>query len=96
MTVYLPELLAFGVGGALGTFFFGGLLWTTRRLMTSGRPALLMSASFLLRVTVVVLGLYAVSASRWDRCVAGVLGLLVARTLVGRGLARAPRVAHAS
>jgi F1F0 ATPase subunit 2 len=89
----IPWLLACVAGVALGSLFFGGLWWTTKRLFTSRRPALLVAGSFLVRMAVVGLGLYFVSNHRWDRGVACAIGLTMARTLVGRRVTGAHPVA---
>jgi F1F0 ATPase subunit 2 len=45
-------------GVVLGLVFFGGLWWTTQRLATSSRPAILVSVSLLVRVAVLAAGLF--------------------------------------
>jgi F1F0 ATPase subunit 2 len=71
-------------GIVLGAFFFGGLWWTVRKGMASERVALWFLGSMLLRTSVVVLGFYFVLGDDWRRLVAGLLGFVVARTIVMR------------
>jgi F1F0 ATPase subunit 2 len=76
-----------GVG--LGTIFFAGLWWTVRRGLSSHQPALWFSISLLLRVTIVLVGFFAVGGGHWRRLLACLLGFLVARLAVTR-LTRTP------
>lgn len=75
-------LIGFGAGALAGLVFFGGLRWTVERLPTAGRPGLLVSASFLVR-TVVLVGVL-VLASQGDlvRVLAGLAGVIAARTAI--------------
>ena len=89
-----PLLFAGLAGGALGAFFFGGLWWTLRRGLSSGRPALWHLASLLLRMAVTLLGFYAIGGGRWERLLACLLGFVMARMVVTRmtrGVGRAPQ-----
>ncbi|MCW8808653.1 MAG: hypothetical protein OQK79_11125 [Rhodanobacter sp.] len=76
-------------GLPLGAIFFGGLWWTIRRLATSRRPALWLLASLLLRMSILLGGFYLVGREDWQRFLACMAGVLVARFLVIR-LTRAP------
>ncbi len=75
-------LLALLAGALLGTIFFGGLWWTIQRGVSSKSPAVLFSASFLLRTAIVVAGFYFVSNGNWRRLLACLVGFLLARILV--------------
>lgn len=94
----LALLLAWMVGGALGSFFFGGLWWTVSQLSESRRPALLIVSSFLLRTSVALGGVYMVVATgHWDRLVLCMFGFFLARFATTRLIkspvfARGPRV----
>ena len=50
------------------------------------QPALLLFVSFLVRVGVVLFGIYFVMGGRWERLVACMAGFLLARTLLIRQL----------
>jgi F1F0 ATPase subunit 2 len=72
-------------GLALGLLFFGGLWWTTQRLATSSRPALVMSVSLLVRTGVLALALVVLARSHVSLLVGAVVGIVIARI----GLTRA-------
>jgi len=72
--------LGLTVGAVLGLFFFGGLLWTVRRLPGSRRPTLLAFSSFLVRGLVVAGGVVLVSEGSLVRILAALVGIIVVRT----------------
>lgn len=76
--------LASGTGFVLGAVFFGGLWWTVRKGVSSGRPALWFFASLILRTSIVLAGFGLVSGGQWERLVACLLGFVVARFIVSR------------
>lgn len=82
----LMLLLVFAVGLLLGGIFFGGLWWTVRRAMTSPHPARWFLISLIVRSGVVVFGFYAVAGQDWQRWIACVSGLILARMLITRKL----------
>jgi F1F0 ATPase subunit 2 len=71
-------------GVALGLLFFGGLWWTVRKGVCSERSALWFFTSFLLRTSMVLVGLYSVSAGRWPRLLISLLGCILGRQIVMR------------
>lgn len=82
-TSILPYLLrTTAMGLALGAVFFAGLKWTVYRSLRSQRPALWLLCSLLLRMTLLLSGLYLLSAGRWQGLVAGLLGVIGARVLL--------------
>lgn len=87
----LGPWLAVGVaaGLALGAFFFGGLLWTVRRLPGARAPGLLIGGSLLVRMAPVIGGfLLLARVGSAPAAGAGLLGFLVARLAVSRAAAR--------
>jgi F1F0 ATPase subunit 2 len=70
------------VGAVAGLVFFGGLRWTVSRLETARRPVVLVTSSLLIRVAVVAGALVVFSDGRLARVLAGLGGLLVARTVM--------------
>jgi F1F0 ATPase subunit 2 len=86
-TLNLAQALLAGV--LLGAVFFGGLWWTIRRVLHSGRPAAWFLGSLLLRATIAVGGFYLVSNGDWRRLVACLSGFIVSRIFVTL-LTRAP------
>lgn len=84
MNETLSLILACVVGVSLGMLFFGGLWWTIRKGVSSTRPALWFTGSTLLRVSIVLVGFYFISAGHWDRLLACLLGFVAARFIVTR------------
>ena len=92
----LPPLMLAGAAGLLiGGMFFGGLLWTVRRALSSPSPALWFFASLLLRTGLALAGFYLVAGPHWARWAACLLGFTVARLVVTR-LSRPPAAATAT
>ena len=81
-TLRLAPALATGL--LLGAMFFGGLWWTIRKGVSSGRPALWFLGSLLLRICIVLAGFYFVSGGVWERLLTCLLGFVIARLLVMR------------
>lgn len=69
-------------GGALGTFFFGGLWWTLRRSLASAQPVLWLAPSLILRIGVTLAGFYVVGQGDWRRLLACLVGFVIARFIV--------------
>jgi F1F0 ATPase subunit 2 len=86
MNDVLHLILAVLSGILLGAFFFGGLWWTINRSLASAQPALLILSSFLLRTAVAVAGFYIALLVGWQSLVACMLGFLVSRAVVTRGI----------
>jgi F1F0 ATPase subunit 2 len=79
------RLVLAGIAGlALGAVFFGGLWWTLRKSLQSPRPALWLLGSLLVRMSLVLVGLYLISGGQWERLLAGLVGVIGARFLVLR------------
>ncbi len=72
------------VGVLLGAIFFGGLWWTVRQGVLSKQPVLWFLGSLLLRMCIVLLGFYFIFGDDWQRLLAGLLGLIIARIIVTR------------
>ena len=71
-----------GVG--LGSLYFGGLWLTVRGVYGIRYPALVFVASFVARTCLVVFGLFLLTGGGWQRVVAALLGILLARALFVR------------
>ena len=80
----LALVLAGLAGGALGTFFFGGLWWTVHKRLNSSKAALWVLGSFVVRIAVTVAGFYWVGGAQWPRMLACLIGFVVARQVVMR------------
>lgn len=72
------------VGLSLGAFFFGGLLWTIERGLSTRHPAFWFLGSYLIRYAVVLGAFYLVSSGRWERLVVCVVGFFIARIILIR------------
>ena len=77
-------VVALAAGLLLGAVFFGGLWWTVRKGVSSKRPAHWFLWSFLLRMSLVLAGLYFVGRGDWRRLMACLLGFIIARFCVMR------------
>ena len=87
-----PMLLwPLGAGVLLGLIFFGGLWWTVQKIQTVQQPALWFVSGFVVRISTVLVGIYWVSADQWQRLLACVVGLLLARFAVLRFTAPDPQ-----
>jgi len=75
-------ILAFIGGLLLGTLFFGGLWLTVRKLVTSRIPALWFLGSFILRVSITLIGFYYIFSGSWQRLLICVAGFIIARYTV--------------
>jgi len=78
----LPLIFAWAAGVGLGAFFFGGLWWTLRRGMSSKRPALWFFASLLVRMSILLSGMFFVAGGHWERMVVSLVGCIMARQLL--------------
>jgi len=71
------------IGGTLlGGMFFGGLLLTIVYGFKSPRPELWFLMSLIVRMSLTISGFILISAGRWERLLACLLGFLLARTIV--------------
>ena len=84
MSEPLTMALACVAGLLLGAVFFGGLWWTVRKGVSSSRPAALFFGSLLLRMSLVLAGLYLVGHEHPERLMVCLLGIVVARFVVMR------------
>ena len=86
----IPLVMSVVAGAMLGTIFFGLLWWTVRSLATSRRPALLAGISYPIRLAVLAVGLWTIAAGDWQRLIAALVGLLLARSIIVRVTAPVP------
>src|SRR5664280_2249561 len=82
MNEIIYMILAFIGGLLLGTIFFGGLWLTVRKLVISKIPALWVLGSFILRVSITLIGFYYISSGSWQRLLICVAGFIIARFAV--------------
>lgn len=82
-TMIFALVAAFTAGLILGAFYFIALWKTVRQLPSSKSPARLMLGSFILRMAVVMAGLYLLmGAGHWERLAAAMLGFIVMRKIL--------------
>lgn len=85
MNEILISLLVVVIGAALGVFFFGGLWFTVQKLVNTKTPGLLFLGSFILRMSIVVLGFYGVmQLVSWLNGLLCLFGFIVARVIAVR------------
>lgn len=87
--------LALVVGGALCATYLAMLWYSVRQLSSSRRQALVLAVGALLRLVVVLLGMYAVlRVGGWGHALAAVAGFALVRLFVGLGMAtrKGPRL----
>ena len=82
MNEALTLALAWVVGAVLGAVFFGGLWWTLRKGVAAKQPALWFFCSLMLRMSIVLPGLYFIGRGHWQRLLLCLLGFITARLAV--------------
>jgi F1F0 ATPase subunit 2 len=87
MSELLPLLISFLAGGALGAVYFTGLWATVRRVPEAKHPMLLLGLSLAARMSLLLAGLWLIgSDGHWERLVAAMVGIVLARFVVMRRL----------
>jgi F1F0 ATPase subunit 2 len=79
-------LLSLCAGIAFGIIFFGGLWWTVKLMHSLKQPALWFFVSFIVRVSLVLYGVYWVANGQWQLMLMFMLGFLVARFVIHFGV----------
>lgn len=82
MNDFTALLPAFGAGAALGLFYFYGLWYTVRRLQSARWAPLWLLGSGVLRMAVLVVGLYYLGGGDWRRLLAALVGIVLVRLLL--------------
>lgn len=83
-------ILSACAGFILGMLYFGGLWWTVRRAVTSSTPAILFFTSLLVRMGLVLVGIYYVGQGNWQRIILCLIGFIIGRIVVTRLTRNAP------
>ncbi len=84
MSESLTLALSLLAGIVIGMVFFGGLWWTTKKILAPGQPALWFIGSFLVRMSIALAGFYLIAQGVWQRLLICVLGFFIARVMVIR------------
>ena len=80
----LRLVLALVEGLFFGAVFFGGLWWTVQKGVSSNGSALWFFGSFLVRMSIVLVGFYFIALGHWQRLIVCLLGFVIARFIVTR------------
>jgi len=75
-------VFVFTAGLILGILFFGGLWLTVKKVVTSKRPSLWLIGSFLIRVSITLIGFYYLSLGSWKNLLISVSGFIIARSII--------------
>ncbi|MGV8078458.1 MAG: ATP synthase subunit I [Syntrophales bacterium] len=73
-------------GGLIGFVYFAGLWQTVKRLPAARHPWRLFAVSYAARLAAALGGFYLLMDGAWERLAAAVVGFLMVRTLMVRGL----------
>lgn len=84
MSALLQLGMPFATGLMLGVCFFAGLWWTIQRGLQAANPGVWFSLSALLRMSLVLLGLFPSARSGLASLLACVAGIVVARIAAGQ------------
>ena len=84
MNDILALILALLGGIVLGLFYFLGLWETVRRLSRVRRPLFWILGSLILRLAIILTGLYLIGYGHWERLIAALIGILLIRTVLVR------------
>jgi len=82
MNETVSMIVAFVAGITLGIVFFGGLWFTVKKAVVAKIPALWIFISFILRISITLLGFYVVGADNWRHLLLCLLGFISARFMV--------------
>ena len=80
----LRLVLALVEGLFFGAVFFGGLWWTVQKGVSSNGSALWFFGSFLVRMSIVLVGCYFITRGPWQRLIVCFVGFVIARLIVTR------------
>lgn len=73
---------SFLIGIFLGFIFFGGLYYTTSKLGTFKYPTLIMFVSFIIRIIILISGLFYIYSGYPSRLFIGILGVFITKYVV--------------
>ncbi|NIP71970.1 MAG: ATP synthase subunit I [Gammaproteobacteria bacterium] len=97
MEISLTDLvLALAAGMAFGAVYLMGLWLTVRRLPRASHPGLLALGSLVVRLGLLLGGLFLVADGQWQRIVIALAGFLLIRTVLVRRLGPPARTGKAA
>lgn len=77
-------VVVFVAGLILGSFLYGGLWWTLKKLSVKSRPFLWLFLSSWLRIGISLVGFYIISNGDWTRFTVCFVGFITARIIISR------------
>lgn len=75
-------IISFLIGLFLGGIYFGGLYYSTQKFNNVKSPALFMVFSFILRMGILIIGLYYLVQSGSKNILIGLLGVILVRFIM--------------
>jgi len=84
MINFLTIILMFFGGAFLGLLFFGGLWFTSKKMLTSRKPIVWYLGSFLIRVGFTLFGFYYLGQNNFKYLLICLLGFVTARFIIVR------------
>lgn len=75
-------IISFLIGMLIGVLYFGGLYVTTQRINDVKSPGLLMITSMLLRMIILLIGLYYLAKTGIQSILIGFLGIMLVRFIM--------------
>ncbi|MCA8999533.1 MAG: ATP synthase subunit I [Planctomycetaceae bacterium] len=82
MMAILPTVIWPILGAVLGLMYFGGLWWTVKRLPHRQHPYVLLVASFMIRITMLLLAFWLMVQISWQALAMAMIGFLSARQVL--------------
>jgi F1F0 ATPase subunit 2 len=84
MMAIIPATFVLLAGVTVGMMFFGGLLWTVKKVSSSKHPGLLFAGSLLLRIGLALIAFFFIGGGNWQRLVVCLIGFVLGRMLIKR------------
>ena len=73
---------SFLIGLGIGLIYFGGLYWSTEKIESVKSPAFLMVGSMIIRMAILLFGLYYLAQSGYQSILAGFIGIMMVRFIM--------------
>ena len=75
-------MIAFLVGVILGIFYFGGLYLSVKKIDKVKYPSLLMTVSFIIRMSLLILGFFYISKGDYRNILLALAGVILIRFIM--------------
>lgn len=73
---------SFLIGLVIGLLYFGGLYFSTQKLDDVKSPGFLMIGSFILRMVILIFGLYYLAQTNYQSVLLGFVGIMLVRVVL--------------